>query len=311
MTSTDNEQIFSRCNISRWQKAGYSGKGIKIAILDDGSLPHPYFEDAYYPLGCDKTEYDHATMVEAVIKEIAPESEILLFAGFNLKENIDWILQHEIDVINISYSGVPGELERLAKTEIPLFCASGNDGYNNKISNPAKLPWTYAIGAWSEAQDQKSSYSNGGEELDFVAYSISFLSTRGTYMSQMGTSFTTPLATGLCALFLQRCKELGIKPSRQQVKEYFIKNAIDTGIFDKDRDGGYGLISLSKEIRPNRIDVFINTNQALVNGEKKELDMIVPTINDRTVVPLRFMGESLNCQVNWEQASNKASLIQY
>ena len=130
-------------------------------------------------------------------------------------------------------------------------------------------------------------------------------------MSQMGTSFTTPLATGLCALFLQRCKELGIKPSRQQVKEYFMKNAIDTGIFGKDQDGGYGLISLSKEIRPNRIDVFINTNQALVNGEKKELDMIVPTINDRTVVPLRFMGESLNCQVNWEQASNKASLIQY
>lgn len=310
-TSINNEQIFSRCNISKWRAAGYSGKGVKVAILDDGSKPHPCFKGATYPLGCSKNGYDHATMVEAVIKEVAPDCEIMMFDGFNIKENIDWILQHKVDVVNISYSGVPGELERLKETEIPIFCASGNDGYADKISNPARLTWTYAVGAWSEAQDRKSNYSNGGNELDFVGYNIEMLSTRGSYMTQIGTSFTTPFATGLCALFLQRCQELGVKPSRQQVKEYFIKNAIDTGSLGKDKDGGYGLIALSKEIRPNRVDVYVGTDRAAVNGEEKKLEIVVPTIKDRTVVPLRFMGESLGCVVEWEQANNKASLIQY
>ena len=130
-------------------------------------------------------------------------------------------------------------------------------------------------------------------------------------MTQIGTSFTTPFATGLCALFLQRCQELGVSPSREQIKKYLVANALDACTYGKDKDSGYGLIALSKEIRPNRVDVYVGTDRAAVNGEEKKLEIVVPTIKDRTVVPLRFMGESLGCVVEWEQANNKASLIQY
>lgn len=47
------------------------------------------------------------------------------------------------------------------------------------------------------------------------------------------------------------------------------------------------------------ITLEIDSNTADVNGEKVILDGPATIIGGRTMVPLRFIGESLSCQINW------------
>ena len=47
------------------------------------------------------------------------------------------------------------------------------------------------------------------------------------------------------------------------------------------------------------ISVTIDSNIAIVNGEYKQIDVPPMIINNRTMVPLRFIGEALGAEVNW------------
>lgn len=46
--------------------------------------------------------------------------------------------------------------------------------------------------------------------------------------------------------------------------------------------------------------IQIDNKIALVNGESKELDVPAQLINDRTMVPARFISESMGCTVTWD-----------
>jgi hypothetical protein len=54
----------------------------------------------------------------------------------------------------------------------------------------------------------------------------------------------------------------------------------------------------------NKVVIIIDSNKAKVNG----LTQIMPTpafiYNNRTMVPLRFISESLGCEVRWEPATS-------
>ena len=54
--------------------------------------------------------------------------------------------------------------------------------------------------------------------------------------------------------------------------------------------------------------LFIGTNQATINGEPKVLDVKSQIKNYRTLVPLRFVGEALNCQVEWISATKTVEI---
>lgn len=51
------------------------------------------------------------------------------------------------------------------------------------------------------------------------------------------------------------------------------------------------------------IKMVINSAEAYVNGEKVQLDVPARITDDRTVVPLRFVAENLDLNVNWDEAS--------
>lgn len=57
-----------------------------------------------------------------------------------------------------------------------------------------------------------------------------------------------------------------------------------------------------------RIIFYIGTNQAIVNGQRMMLDVNSVLINDRTMVPLRIVAETLGCTVDWFEA-NRTVLI--
>ncbi len=62
------------------------------------------------------------------------------------------------------------------------------------------------------------------------------------------------------------------------------------------------------------IQMIIGSNMAKINGSNVKIDLenpdIVPVIqNGRTMLPLRFIGESLGCSVTWDDATKTAMLI--
>lgn len=58
------------------------------------------------------------------------------------------------------------------------------------------------------------------------------------------------------------------------------------------------------------IDLWIGRNTARVNGMTRTLD-VAPYVSDtdRTMLPLRFVIENLGCQVQWEIATQKVTII--
>lgn len=58
----------------------------------------------------------------------------------------------------------------------------------------------------------------------------------------------------------------------------------------------------------NKVEVWIDRNTALVNGKETNIAVAPATINDRTMLPLRFISESLGLCVNWEGSSEAISI---
>ncbi|MDH7577417.1 MAG: copper amine oxidase N-terminal domain-containing protein [Bacillota bacterium] len=55
----------------------------------------------------------------------------------------------------------------------------------------------------------------------------------------------------------------------------------------------------------NNVKLWIGQNKAVVNGESKTLDTAPMLYEDRTMVPLRFIAESLGANVQWDPAEQK------
>ncbi|MCI0336207.1 MAG: S8 family serine peptidase, partial [Acidobacteria bacterium] len=130
-------------------------------------------------------------------------------------------------VISCSWSGPPSPDLEMAINDVVnsgrggrgclVFCATGN-GFASRIAFPASHPLTLAVGA-SNDQGRRSSYSNFGNDIDFVAPSSDSgrqrITTtdiskrnRGFNLTSAytngfgGTSSATPLAAGIGALIL-------------------------------------------------------------------------------------------------------------
>ena len=56
------------------------------------------------------------------------------------------------------------------------------------------------------------------------------------------------------------------------------------------------------------VSVQINSRIAYVNGEEKELDVPAQIINNRTMVPARFVSEAMGCKVTWYQTKRTAAV---
>lgn len=58
----------------------------------------------------------------------------------------------------------------------------------------------------------------------------------------------------------------------------------------------------------NKIELQLNSRTALINGTQSELDVEPQVLENRTLVPLRFLGEALNAQVNWDGAASSVTI---
>lgn len=67
-------------------------------------------------------------------------------------------------------------------------------------------------------------------------------------------------------------------------------------------------VTATKDI--TTITVIIGSQQATVNGQVKPLDVPAQIINGRTLVPVRFISESLGASVIWDETIQTVTIIQ-
>jgi|GEM_PF-299228 len=58
----------------------------------------------------------------------------------------------------------------------------------------------------------------------------------------------------------------------------------------------------------NEVELKINDDDAIINGSKVEMEVPAKIINDRTMVPLRFVGEQLGMEVGWNGEKGEISI---
>lgn len=321
----ENIPKFEKTNILKWQVAGYTGKGINIAVYDSQPAIYDFMEE-YASIPCDeyidrdtdkrKLRQDgHCMSVAKVIHEVAPDAKIFLLDGMKDENanNAKWIVDpaNGIDLIACSHgssigAGKDGENDQRWKTikasGIPMFCASGNQG-TTPPHNPARYGWTIGVGAALSSLDQPDANSNYGEGLDCLAYTLVFMPTSdGRVIPFGGTSCSAPFACGLFALYAQWMKEQKKAITVEAVKRFIMDYAQDMKETGWDETTGYGLISLPEEVpevEDMKIVLTIDSDIAVVDGREVQM-LAAPLVRDgRTYLPVRDVGNLLGCRVDW------------
>jgi len=124
----------------------------------------------------------------------------------DMAQGITWAADHGAQIINLSYNilGCPRTMDaasRYARTKGALvFIAAGNEGVDVTPYVPSGMSFQM-IGATNET-DKRASFSNYGRPISLVAPGARMITTApgGDYVIRDGTSFATPLVSGLAAL---------------------------------------------------------------------------------------------------------------
>lgn len=217
-----------------WAKS--RGEGVKVAVLDTGvDLDHPDLAKNLLP-GINlvrpgtppQDDNQHGTHVAGIIAAenneigmvgVAPAAKIIPVKVLDRRGNgsllavaqgIRWAAdQGKADLICMSL-GAPNPVQEVRKAiqyaqskGVVCFVAAGNAGRTPRLFYPAEYSETVAIGSIDETLT-RSSFSNTGDGLDFMAPGGRILSTvpDNWYAVLSGTSMAAPFATGVAALLL-------------------------------------------------------------------------------------------------------------
>lgn len=210
------------------------GAGINVAVLDTGiMLTH---EDLTVWGGFDtfgtgnfNDDNGHGTHVAGTVAALnntvgvigaAPLSKLYAVkvldsrgsgAYSNIIAGIEWAMNNNMNVINMSLGGRSGSLAledactAAYNSGVLIVAAAGNEGNKpgNKesIGYPAKYDSVIAVGSLTSL-NERSSFSSTGEALEIMAPGSGILSTtyNGGYGTMSGTSMASPHVAGVAAL---------------------------------------------------------------------------------------------------------------
>ncbi|MDQ0177153.1 S8 family peptidase [Bacillus chungangensis] len=260
-------------------QSGYTGKGVKIAIIDTGvNDQHP---DLHIAGGVsfigDRTSYTdvfgHGTHVAGIIGAlnndigivgIAPEASIYAVRalddnGFGNQTNviagIDWAIEHEMDIINLSLTtkqdsyALKKVLAKAYEKGILIVAASGNTKVplpeGTDVLYPARYPSVIAVGSIDE-DHLYSSFSYTGKSLEITAPGSYILTTSHVLTDNANGDYIvthgTSIATPFVAGVLALYKEAFPELDHKEIRHMMQINALDLGTPGKNKEYGYGLI---------------------------------------------------------------------
>jgi subtilisin family serine protease len=163
--------------------------------------------------------FGHGTMTSGLVHLVAPKAKILPLKAFsangtgylsNIVAALYYAVQHHANVVNMSFdlaSSSPALMQAAAyanKAGAVLVAAAGNESTSAPVY-PAALN-SYVVGIASTTDwDSRSSFSNYGSTDVWIAAPGEYIISTypgGTYASESGTSFSSPIVAGTVALML-------------------------------------------------------------------------------------------------------------
>ncbi|WP_210366129.1 cell wall-binding repeat-containing protein [Bacillus sp. REN3] len=261
--------------------ASFTGKNIKIAIIDTGISPHPDLEIAggksFVPYTSSFSDDNgHGTHIAGIVAArnndigtvgVAPGA--LLYAVKVLDKNgdgyltdivkaIDWSITNNIDIINLSLGSLDHSpaleysIKKAYNSGVMIVAAGGNEGnaegYGDNVAYPARYDSVIAVSAVDQ-QKRRGNFSATGNAIEYAAPGVGILSTylNNRYARLDGTSMAAGFVTGNLALL----KEMYPSMSNARLREQMRKTAIDLGTPGRDPWFGYGMVQSPQS--PERI----------------------------------------------------------
>jgi subtilisin family serine protease len=160
----------------------------------------------------------------------------------------------DVDIINMSYGGYGAVRTEAAAIEYAseqgkiLVASAGNEGDEpeaGQYSYPASYDNVISVAAVNRS-DSWAYFSQYNNKVDLTAPGQNIYTTTmtGGYESMSGTSFSTPIVAGACAVLLAKNPTL----SAAEVETILEETALDLGNTGKDNFYGYGLIQVDKAL---------------------------------------------------------------
>jgi subtilisin len=255
--------------------AGYTGSGVKVAILDTGiDKTHEDLSanvKGGYSVFTDAENSDpyndgngHGTHVSGTVAGlnntlgvigVAYDADLYAvkvldnggsgsYAG--IAEGIEWAVNNDMDIINMSLGGSSDSsiLEEWCNTAynsgLLVVAAAGNSGNkggkNDSVGYPAKYESVIAVAA-IDKNNNRASFSSTGPAVELSAPGVDVLSTvpGNQYDSYNGTSMASPHVAGVAALVWAAKPGL----SNVQLRQLLRDTAVNLG---SSNQYGYGLV---------------------------------------------------------------------
>ena len=175
-------------------RKGYTGKGVRIALLDTGVFSHrdlkckiTLFKDYINYKNQSYDDNGHGTHIAGILSEMAPGAELLVFKILDKNGNgttetalkaLDWIennyMRWNIKLLNFSMGYLPNtkavmqnrlidKLEALWEDGITIVTAAGNNGPKaNSITVPGVSRKVITVGSCDDMENGKESYGGRG-----------------------------------------------------------------------------------------------------------------------------------------------------
>lgn len=238
---------------------GYTGQGVKVAILDTGIVDHSDLKPVHVEdmTGTGTTDdHGHGTHVAGIVaalrneegvRGIAPDAELYIFKVISSSsgsiehviKGIDRAVELGCKIINMSLGSgadVPAlkaACVRAKNAGVLLICASGNSG-NQNISFPGSYDACVAVGSVNK-EKSVSAFTSFGQPLDVMAPGEKILSTylNNGYAILSGTSMAAPWISGICALLVSAGIDVDY--------ELLIGSTTDINDPGFDKKSGYGI----------------------------------------------------------------------
>jgi hypothetical protein len=161
-----------------WQDAGFTGQGVKIAVIDSGfknydSLLGLELPDAvttkFYGSGEDIYEYEHGTACAEIIHDMAPDALVFLTqprTDVELGDAVNWCINQGVQVISysIGWSIINGPLDGTGPiNDIVNQAVNNGITWVNAVGNEAKAHWS---GDFYDLDDDGLLNFSGADEIN-------------------------------------------------------------------------------------------------------------------------------------------------
>ena len=251
-----------------------TGTGARVAVVDSGiDMHHPDLgikvaeQKNYVADGAGIRDlFDHGTHVAGIVAALTnngkgvaggcPACKLLIARVLDAKgdttvarlvKGIDWSVDNDADVINLSLAGpdnaaVEDAVNNARASGAVIVAAAGNEGTTTKLY-PAAYEKVIAVSATNE-NDGLASTSSRGDWVDLAAPGTDILSTQtgGGYNEVSGTSESAPFVSALAGLLASEGKTASeIRPRMQTT-------ATDLGPAGDDPSFGHGRINANRAV---------------------------------------------------------------